>query len=99
MVTYLGGSILITIFALGGSIVSYNLHVCDDYSDFPLPILHDETKWAAWAQNLISIEPFMSAGVPSPYKDVRKKDRELAFKNWEEWAKKAYLVMLTQDNN
>ena len=27
MVTYLGGSILITIFALGGSIVSYNLHV------------------------------------------------------------------------
>ena len=25
MVTYLGGSILITIFALGGSIVSYNL--------------------------------------------------------------------------
>ena len=27
MVTYLGGSILITIFALGGSIVSYNLHL------------------------------------------------------------------------
>ena len=26
MVTYLGGSIFITIFALGGSIVSYNLH-------------------------------------------------------------------------
>lgn len=37
MVTYLGGSILITIFALGGSIVSYNLHVTDqmikDYID------------------------------------------------------------------
>lgn len=28
MVTYLGGSILITIFALGGSIVSYNLQFC-----------------------------------------------------------------------
>ena len=27
MVTYLGGSILITIFALGGSIVSYNLQL------------------------------------------------------------------------
>jgi len=27
MVTYLGGSILITIFALSGSIVSYNLQV------------------------------------------------------------------------
>jgi len=27
MVIYLGGSILITIFALGGSIVSYNLQV------------------------------------------------------------------------
>jgi len=26
MIIYLGGSILITIFALGGSIVSYNLH-------------------------------------------------------------------------
>jgi len=73
--------------------------VCDDYSDFPLPILHDETKWAAWAQNLIATEPFISAGVPSPYKDVRKKDGELAFKNWEEWAKKVYLVMLSQNNN
>ena len=29
MVTYLGGSILITIFALGGSIVSYNLQLLD----------------------------------------------------------------------
>jgi len=27
MVTYLGGSILITIFVLSGSIVSYNLHL------------------------------------------------------------------------
>jgi hypothetical protein len=34
MVTYLGGSILITIFALGGSIVSYNLHSKTDYSAF-----------------------------------------------------------------
>ena len=33
MVTYLGGSILITIFALGGSIVSYNLH-----EQFPFPV-------------------------------------------------------------
>jgi hypothetical protein len=41
----------------------------------------------------------MIAGVPSPYKDARKKDGELAFKNWEEWAKKVYLVMLSQDNN
>ena len=46
--------------------------VCDDYSDFPLPILHAETKWAVWAQNLIGIEPFASRGVPIPYKDVRK---------------------------
>jgi len=30
MVTYLGGSILITIFALSGSIVSYNLQVLYD---------------------------------------------------------------------
>ena len=29
MVTYLGGSILITIFALGGSIVSYNLQIIE----------------------------------------------------------------------
>ena len=71
--------------------------VCDDYSDFPLPILHDETKWAAWAETLIGIEPFANRGVPSPYKGGRK--NELAFKNWEEWAKKAYLVMLAQDNN
>ena len=41
----------------------------------------------------------MSAGVPSPYKDVRKKDGELALKNWEDWAKKAYLVMFSQENN
>ena len=34
MVTYLGGSILITIFALGGSIVSYNLHRFRQIYDF-----------------------------------------------------------------
>ena len=33
MVTYLGGSILITIFALGGSIVSYNLHLLEVKQD------------------------------------------------------------------
>ena len=32
MVTYLGGSILITIFALGGSIVSYNLQTGFNFS-------------------------------------------------------------------
>ena len=58
-------------------------------------MLHDETKWAAWAENLIGTPPFMIAGVPSPYKNARKKDGELAFKNWEDWAKKAYLVMLS----
>jgi hypothetical protein len=73
--------------------------VCDDYSDFPLPVLHDETKWAVWAQNLISTPPFMIAGVPSPYKGGHKRSGELAFKSWEEWAKKAYLIMLSQDNN
>jgi len=31
MVTYLGGSILITIFALSGSIVSYNLHASFEF--------------------------------------------------------------------
>lgn len=67
--------------------------VCDDYSDFPLPVLHDETKWAAWAENLIGVEPFVNRGVPSPYKGGGK--NELAFNNWEEWAKKAYLVMLS----
>jgi hypothetical protein len=41
MVTYLGGSILITIFALGGSIVSYNLQrpinlSCILYSTLPI---------------------------------------------------------------
>ena len=72
--------------------------VCDDYSDFPLPILHDETKWAAWAESLIGIEPFATRGVPSPYKDSRKKSREIAFKSWEEWAKKAYMVMFEENN-
>lgn len=33
MVTYLGGSILITIFALGGSIVSYNLQISGAYKE------------------------------------------------------------------
>jgi len=34
MVTYLGGSILITIFALGGLIVSYNLQNVYEYKLF-----------------------------------------------------------------
>ncbi len=69
--------------------------VCDDYSDFPIPTLHDETKWAVWAQNLVSIEPFASKGVPSPYKSTK----ELAFENWEEWAKKAYMIMSGQEED
>ena len=36
MVTYLGGSILITIFALGGSIVSYNLHNDLSFNEYSL---------------------------------------------------------------
>jgi len=41
----------------------------------------------------------LSFPAKNPYKDARKKTGELAFKNWEEWAKKAYLVMLGYDNN
>lgn len=73
--------------------------VCDDYSDFPLPVLHDAEKWAIWAQTLVGIEPFLNAGVPSPFKLGREKNRELAFKSWEEWAKKAYLIMLEYSIN
>lgn len=73
--------------------------VCDDYSDFSLPILHDETKWDKWAAAVSGYEPFVKAGLPSPYKLNHEKNKELAFKSWEEWAKKAYLVMLLQDNN
>lgn len=38
MVTYLGGSILITIFALSGSIVSYNLQKTPSISKKVLPV-------------------------------------------------------------
>jgi hypothetical protein len=62
--------------------------VCDDYSDFSLPILHDETKWAAWAQNLVGIEPFMSAGVPSPIKTFVKRMENLPLKTGKNGQKK-----------
>jgi len=44
MVTYLGGSILITIFALGGSIVSYNLH-SDSYSLKEQKLTNLQSSW------------------------------------------------------
>jgi hypothetical protein len=69
--------------------------VCDDYSAFPLPVLHDETKWVKWAEIITGSEPFRTAGVPGPYKKNHK-NKELAFKDWEEWAKKAYFVMFSQ---
>lgn len=73
--------------------------VCDDYSDLGLPVLHDETKWDKWASFIVGYEPFIKAGVPGPYKPGQEQHKELAFKNWEDWAKKAYLVMLSQDNS
>ena len=73
--------------------------VCDDYSTFALPILRDETKWDQWASFVVGYEPFTVAGVPNPYKLGREQYKELAFNSWEEWAKKAYTLMLEQENN
>ena len=73
--------------------------LCDDYPDSPLPVLHDERKWDFVAQAIIGIEPFLSAGIPSPYKDSDTIKKEITFETWEDWAKTVYLIMLAQTEN
>lgn len=61
MVTYLGGSILITIFALGGSIVSYNLQrkrTNEEFNHFHIII--------QFFSNLLMISTFVKNNNQSP---------------------------------
>lgn len=77
--------------------------VCDDYSDYGLPILLNEDDWADWAQTVVSFEPFANAGVPSPYNtkkqvnEENKKDEQVLQYTFESWAKIAYNIMNSQD--
>ena len=50
MVTYLGGSILITIFALGGSIVSYNLQLFAKLYEQTSIIITTHLKFEEWGE-------------------------------------------------
>ncbi|MDA0778522.1 MAG: hypothetical protein O3C19_05605 [Bacteroidetes bacterium] len=90
---------MITVYPKYISVKYWAAIVCDDYSTFALPILRDETKWSKWALAVSSTEPFTKAGVPGPFKFNRQNTEELAFKNWEEWARNAYLIMLDYENN
>lgn len=58
-----------------------------------LPILLDEDKWQEWANTIAGIGVFRENGIPSAIsiKDSKKAD---SFKNWQEWAKAVYIIMI-----
>lgn len=78
--------------------------VCDDYSNWSLPILKDKEQWAKWGRDLTSYEPFLEAQVPSPYKEDKNnlakkaEEKNLAFGTWEEWAMMVYNIINSEPN-
>jgi len=65
--------------------------IVDNPSSY-LPILHDEEKWQEWAAIVAGTGVFRRNRVPSPF-SIYKGTKKTDFKDWQEWAKIAYLLL------
>lgn len=63
------------------------------YKSDRLPILRDEEKWQDWANTVAGSESFRRNGIPSAT-NVRKATKNDNFKDWQEWAKAVYIIMI-----
>ena len=63
-----------------------------------LPILRDEEKWQEWANIVAGSGTFRTNSIPSAtgIKNAKKTD---SFKDWQEWAKAVYIIMIKVKNN
>lgn len=62
-------------------------------SYLPLPP-RDESNWQEWGAIVAGTGVFRRNRVPSPF-SIYKGRRKEEFKDWQEWAKKLYLILST----
>lgn len=64
-----------------------------DYPDEYLPILEDESKWEDWGAVVAGSGIFARNNIPAP-SSVEKGEKKPEFKDWQEWAKTVYNLMM-----
>lgn len=64
-----------------------------DYPDEYLPILKDADKWEDWASIVAGTGVFARNDIPAPF-SVTEGEKKQEFKDWQEWAKTVYNLMI-----
>lgn len=64
-----------------------------DYPDEYLPILEDADKWEDWASIVAGTGVFARNDIPAPF-SVTEGEKKQEFKDWQEWAKTVYNLMI-----
>ena len=64
-----------------------------DYPDEYLPILEDADKWEDWASIVAGTGVFARNDTPAPF-SVTEGEKKQEFKDWQEWAKTVYNLMI-----
>ena len=64
-----------------------------DYPDEYLPILEDADKWEDWASTVAGTGVFARNDIPAPF-SVTEGEKKQEFKDWQEWAKTVYNLMI-----
>lgn len=64
-----------------------------DYPDEYLPILEDADKWQEWASIVAGTGVFARNDIPEPF-SVTEGEKKQEFKDWQEWAKTVYNLMI-----
>lgn len=68
------------------------------YKSDRLPVLYDENKWQEWANIVAGSGKFRTNSIPSAT-NVKNSQKTNSFKNWEEWAKAVYIIMIKVKDN
>lgn len=63
------------------------------YRNERLPIPRDNESWEEWANKIAGVGVFRQNGIPSATTS-NKSSKSHNFKNWEDWAKAVYTVMV-----
>lgn len=64
-----------------------------DYPDEYLPVLEDADKWEDWASIVAGTGVFARNDIPAPF-SVTEGEKKQEFKDWQEWAKTVYNLMI-----
>jgi len=64
-----------------------------DYPDEYLPVLEDADKWEDWASTVAGTGDIARNDIPAPF-SVTEGEKKQEFKDWQEWAKTVYNLMI-----